>query len=186
MFMPAPAVRQHAALIKSMLTVSAAALGATLIVVATAGGTYGLWTDSSPVNAGVVESGSLTLLVNNGSSTMIDSSPWGAMFPGDRVQQAVTLTNTGTVPADVTVVASSTSAAVSDYRVEILPGACPPGSTNLAAPDSLTVQSAVGVWSAGQGLEACIEVTLKDEASDASRGAAIPLTIVFTATQKVA
>lgn len=178
----ASAPRHRTAAIRGMLTVSAATLGATLIVVATAGGTYGLWNDSAPINAGIVESGSLTLLVD---SATLDSAGWGTMFPGDRVQRQVTLTNNGTVAADVTVATSSTSAVAVDYTVEILQGVCPAGSPALSATNSLTAAAAVGVWSAGQSLPACIEVTLKDAASGAGQGEGIPLEIVFTATQQV-
>lgn len=185
MLMKAPVIRRRGAPVRSMLTISSAVLGATLVVAGTAGGTYGLWADSAPIGAGIVESGSLTLLVNNASSTTISSSSWSAMFPGDRVQQSVTLTNNGNVASDVTVSTASTATFSGDYTVEVTQGACPANSANLNAPNALQAVAPVGIWNTGQSRAACIEVTLLNSASNASRGTTLPLTLTFTATQRV-
>jgi len=185
MLMRAPSAHHRPAAVKSMLTISAATLGATLIVAATAGGTYGLWADSAPVSAGIVNSGSLTLLVNDGPTATLDSTRMAAMFPGDRVQYQVTVTNSGTVSADVTMAATSSSAAKVDYTVEVVGASCPDGSVpQLDAPDLLAGSTTFDTLTAGQSVEACIEVTLKPNASNQSNGAMVPFTITFNAVQR--
>lgn len=190
MFVPALKPRRSLARqapVRSMLTISAAAAGATLIAVAAAGGTYGLWADSASLSAGVVKSGSLSLTVNDLASAPIDATAWSSMFPGDRVQQTVTVKNTGSVAADVTAAAASASVAAGDYTVEMAKGACPAGSADLVSTNALQPPAVgLGTWAANTASVVCIEVTLKPTASNASNGASVPFTLTFTATQKVA
>ncbi|AWB89587.1 TasA family protein [Salinibacterium hongtaonis] len=171
--------------VRSMLTITAAAAGATLVAVCAAGGTYGLWADSAAVSAGVVTSGSLNLTINNLAEAPINATAWGSMFPGDRVQQTVTVKNTGTVAADVTVAATSSAAAASDYAVEVAKGACPSGAADISSTNALQAPPiALGNWTATASSVVCIEVTLSPTASNVSNGATVPFTLTMTATQK--
>lgn len=177
--------RFNRAPVRSMLTIAAAAAGATLIAVAAAGGTYGLWADSAAVSAGVVTSGSLNLTINNLAEAPINATAWGSMFPGDRVQQTVTVKNTGTTPADVTVVGTSSAAAVSDYTIDVSKGTCPAAAADLAGPSVLqSAAKALGTWTAAESSAVCIEVTLSPTASNVSNGATVPFTLTMTAIQK--
>ncbi|MCW4384821.1 CalY family protein [Salinibacterium sp. SYSU T00001] len=170
--------------IRRILTAASAVAGASLIASSLAAGTYGLWADAAPVQAGIVTSGSLTLTAGSSS---ISPTAWTGLFPGDRVRQSVTLGNTGSVEADVTARTTSTAAASQDYEVRIVKGACPAPGTAISAANSLTATPVpLGVWADGESSTVCIEVALKASASQASQGAVIPFTFTFGATQKVA
>lgn len=179
-----PAARHRAARrapIRGMLTVASTVAGLTFAGIATVGGSYALWQDNAPVSAGVIESGSLQLLINGQPSVNLTAAHLQKLLPGDRVTQQVTLSNTGTVAADVT---AQTAMASSDYEVRVAGGACP--STALTTASTLTAPVALGLWAASEVTTVCIEVTLKPTASPASQGAQAPFTLTFTATQKVA
>jgi hypothetical protein len=166
--------------VRSLLALAAVAAAATVVAVSAAGSTYGLWADSAPVDSGIVTTGSLTLAV--GSPT-VSPTAWNGMFPGDRVRQSATLSNTGSVGADVTARTTSTAPFAADYEVRIAKGACP--ATPLTTANTLSATPvALGVWAAGETSTVCIEVTLRANATAASQGATAPFTFTFGATQR--
>lgn len=167
--------------VQKMLTATSVVLGATLFAAAAAGGTYGLWAGAAPVDAGIVTTGSLALAT--GAPT-VSPTAWTGMFPGDRVRQSTTLTNTGSVSADVNVQTSAPGAAASSYEVRIAKGSCP--TTALTSTNSIAATPiALGIWAANETSAVCIEVTMRANATQASQGASVPFTFTFGATQRV-
>lgn len=173
--------------IRSLLAVTSAILGASLIAVTTAGATYGLFADSKPMNAGIVTTGSQTLSV---STATISPSAWNSMFPGDRVQQSVTLTQAAgnnlksAVSATATAAPDVAAGVLSDYTVRTAKGACQGAA--LGGNNVLASAQELGEWGPTEASLVCIEVTLSPSAKAASQGAAVPFTLTFSATQKPA
>ena len=166
--------------VKAMLGTSSIVFGASLMAVSLAGGTYGLWADSAPINAGIVTAGELDLTVNTAT---ISPTDWSTMFPGDRVRQSVTLTSSSDVASDVTVVGTATGTQASNYSVRIAKGACT--SSALPGANVIGASANLGTWNADEASTVCVEVMLAANATSAAQGQPVPFTLVFTATQKV-
>lgn len=165
--------------LRSMLTITSAVAGATLIGLGAAGSSLALWQDSDTLQAAPISSGSLTLKVNTDVVHQLSSAVWQNMLPGDRVQQPVNLHTVGTVPTDISV----TTTASSDLQVRVLRGGCPVGNTSLVTGNSNGMARVVGAWDAGESFPACIEVTLKTGAAAAVQDGGLPMIIRFTAVQ---
>ncbi len=165
--------------LRSMLTITSAVAGATLIGLGAAGSTLALWQDTEALPDAPTSSGYLNLFVNSDVEHQLSSAVWQNMLPGDRVQQPVNVLTEGTVPTDVSV----TTTASPDLAVRVLRGDCPVGNTALKAPDSNGTAADVGDWGAGESSIACIEVTLKSSASASVHDAELPIIMRFTAVQ---
>lgn len=170
--------------LRSMLTVTSAVAGATLIGLGAAGTTLAMWNDSENFDAAPISSGSLQLYVNNDIVHTLSGTVWEDMLPGDRVQQPITLFNSGTVATDVSVSTTATP----DLEVRVLRGDCPVGSASLGTADSTGAPGlgiAVGSWGVNETETACVEVTMKSVASAASQNTQLPIELRFTAVQRI-
>src|SRR5690606_29542519 len=74
--------------LRSMLTITSAAAGATLIGLGAAGTTLALWQDSELLSAPTIGSGSLNLTVEGADSYALPGT-WTNLLPGDRIQHEV-------------------------------------------------------------------------------------------------
>jgi predicted ribosomally synthesized peptide with SipW-like signal peptide len=150
---------------------SAAALGAgTLAAVAMSGGTYALWNDAAVSDANTVTSGSLTLV----SAESFDDSLWQNMLVGESARQSFTVTNTGTVAANLS---GSAVAGATSHEVRLARGTCAGAIGGTAATVSPAALLSVAP---GQTATICVQVTL---AAAASTGSQSPFTVTITADQ---
>lgn len=156
--------------LRSMLTVTSTVAGATLIGLGAAGTTLALWVDESPLNAPVINSGTMSLTVEEQTGTYELVGDWNRMLPGDRYEHVVDVETLGSV--DSTIVA--TANASNNFEVRIKKGACN-GTALPPTPASL------GTWLAGESSLVCVEVTL---APTAVEGASESVVVDFVATQK--
>jgi predicted ribosomally synthesized peptide with SipW-like signal peptide len=150
---------------------SAAALGAgTIAAVAMSGGTYALWNDNAVTNANTVTSGSLTLV----SAENFDDSLWQNLLVGESAQQSFTVTNTGTVAANLSGTAVAGSAG---HEVRLARGTC---SLPIGGTAATVAPTALLSVSPGQTATVCVQVTL---AAAATAGSQSPFTVTVTADQ---
>ncbi|MGV9194745.1 hypothetical protein ACQ143_10430 [Microbacterium sp. MC2] len=144
-------------------TLMLAALGAGILLflaLSRVGGSYALWQDSVPVDAGTITTGTAGLTAAWGSQH--DDAMWRNLLPGESVRQTATLVNTGTAPLELYAGASTGSPG---FEVRVVAGNCPGSALPVAAigstPRSITTAATpdIGVVLAGeQSLAACVEV----------------------------
>lgn len=151
---------------------SAAAIGAgTLAAVTMSGGTYALWNDNTVSDANTVTSGSLTLV----SAENFDDSLWQNMLVGESVRQSFTVTNTGTVAANLT---GSAVAGAASHEVRLARGTCGAAIGGTAA--TVSPASLLSV-APGQTATICVQVSLT---AAATAGSQSPFTVTITADQE--
>src|SRR5690554_3170914 len=151
--------------LRSMLTVTSAVAGATLIGLGAAGTTLALWEDSDPLNASLVKAGSMSLTVENQSGMYQLAGDWKQMLPGDRFTHEVEVATPGTVDTTITATANASS----NFTVRVQKGACSSDPLELTLPS-------LGTWTANESSLVCIEVTL---ASTAVEGATEDVVVDF-------
>lgn len=178
-FASAPRHRaQRRAPLRSMAVVTSAVAGATLLTLGATGTTLAMWSDSAPVSAGSVATGSLNLQIDTNTDIDLSDTLFRDMLPGDRNIQEVVLTTSGNVSSDVTV-----AGAIGVHEVRVASGSCPGTAIGGAALGSTPVD--LGEWSAEQTKTVCIEVTLPASALPSAQGATTDFVLTFVATQKV-
>lgn len=165
---------------RAMLIAASALGGATLLGITALGGTYALWKDSSPMSAGTITSGSLTLKVDGESALTLPSAGWHNMLPGDRITRQLTVSTAGAVSTTVTVASTSSSGS---HQVRVRNGACPAVALTGAALGSTPVT--LGTWTANQSSTVCLEVTLPASTPSAAQGTTTPIALSFRAEQIV-
>lgn len=170
--------RRVALTVGGMLASSSAIAGASIVAVIAAGGTYAMWNDSASLDGGTIQSGSLSLTVNNVASYAIPAADWSKLLPGDVRRQEVTLTNTGTVPGDVS---ASTSGTYDPFLIHVAKGQCDATIGGQSLADAPVV---LGVFAPGVPTTVCLQVTLPADAIGGAQGTARSFTIDFTATTR--
>ena len=151
---------------------SAAALGAgTIAAVVMSGGTYALWNDVAVSDASTVTSGSLTLV----SAENFDDSLWQNMLVGESVRQSFTVTNTGTVAANLS---GSAVVGAASHEVRLARGTCAGAIGGTAATVSPAALLSVAP---GQTATICVQVSLTAAATVGSQS---PFTVTIIADQE--
>lgn len=106
---PSPSRPRHRAVrhapLRSMLTVTSAVAGATLIGLGAAGSTYALWQTDAPLEGSTVTSGTIELKVNGQPSFNVEDLATTQLLPGRAVVSPtpLLLQNTGTTPMSVSI-----------------------------------------------------------------------------------
>lgn len=160
---------------------------ATVLGLATAGGTLALLTANQTVPGATITAGSLDLTVNGASSASLGGL---AVLPGVPQAIPVTVANTGTTPASLTATINVTSSGtINDrLRARITPvtnaAACAPGLAS--AQGSLNGFTAADFTSlaAGASTVVCLEIALDEATPIALSGQSATFTATVTATQK--
>jgi predicted ribosomally synthesized peptide with SipW-like signal peptide len=150
---------------------SAAAIGAgTLTAVALSSGTYALWSDNAVSNANTVTAGSLTLLATEN----FDDSLWQNRVVGDSIRQSFTVTNTGSVAANLS---GSAVTGAPGHEVRLARGTCGAAIAGTAATVAPTALSSLAP---SQTAIICVQVSLT---AAANAGSQAPFTVTVTADQ---
>ncbi|HNP14841.1 MAG: hypothetical protein KF739_01775 [Cryobacterium sp.] len=163
--------------IKGLLLTTALIGAASVLGVSTAAGSFANWNRSDTVAASTLRAGSLGLTINGSANYALGGTPWSSLMPGDVASQQVSVKNTGTTPATVTV---STAAGSAPIEVRVKSGAC---SGTIAGPSSTTTPTTLsGTLAGGATITVCIQVTLTNAAA---QNQSAPFTMTFTANQVI-
>lgn len=161
--------------VKGMLLSTAFVGAAAILGVSTAAGSFATWHVSDSISAGTIRAGTLGITINGSSNYALTGTPWSALMPGDVVSQQVSVKNTGTTLASLSVSTSAPSGAI-DVRAQS--GAC---SGTITGPSSTTTPTALsGTLAGGATITVCIQVSLT---SAAAQNQSAPFTMTFTADQ---
>ncbi|HWM34701.1 MAG TPA: hypothetical protein VNR36_10730 [Pseudolysinimonas sp.] len=166
--------------VRAALATSAAVLAGVLLAVAGTAGSYALWNTTAPITDATITSGSLAITVKYGSGAAGSSVSLPAatgLLPGDYVNQEVTVANTGSIPATLSVKLGATV----PYEIRVAAGACPAGVLSGAALTTTAVS--YGTMPANVSSVACVQVLLPASAAASVQGTASPFTITITAAQ---
>lgn len=147
---------------RTLVSASMAVAGATAVAVAMSGGSLALWTDGAPVSAGSVSSGSIGLTTANS----FNSALWSNRLVGEKVRQEFTVTNTGTVPVNLS---ASATAAAAGFEVRVVRATC--GATALAGASATVSPTSLGNLAAGATTTICLELAVVSGASAATSSA---------------
>lgn len=159
-----------------MLAYTSAIAGASIVAVIATGGTYAMWNDSASLNGGTIQSGSLSLTVNDVASYALSGAAWSKLLPGDVVSQEVTVKNTGTVPGTVS---AQTSGSFDPLLVHVKKGSC---SGTIGGMSSTVSPTDLGVFAAGEASVVCLQVTMPTDAANTAQGTSQTFTVTFTST----
>ena len=160
---------------KGMLITATMVAGASILGVSAAGGSFATWRVSDTMASSSVSSGSLNITINGASSFALDGTDWSQLIPGDIISQQVSVKNTGTTLATISVTTAAPSAAV-DVRVKS--GAC--SGTITGASSTTTPTTLAGSLAGGATITVCIQVSLTPTAT---QNQSAPFTMTFTADQ---
>ena len=161
--------------IKGILLSTAMIGTAAVLGISSAGGSFAIWNGSDTIAAGTITAGTLGITVNDAASYALSGTAWSALMPGDIASQQVSVKNTGTTPAALTVSTSAPSGAI---EVRARSGAC---SGTIAGPSSTATPTVLsGTLAGGATVTVCIQVSLSPSAT---QGQSTPFTMTFTADQ---
>lgn len=76
------------------------AAGLLVLLISQLGGSYALWTDTAPSDAGVVTTGSAELSAHWQEDQ--EGQAWSNLLPGESARRSFMLANTGSVPLEIT------------------------------------------------------------------------------------
>jgi hypothetical protein len=177
---------------RSILKALAAVTAALFVGVISTGGTYALWNKSATIAGGTVTAGAATLAI----STPL-SMPSTLLYPGLTTYGVFVVTNSGTVPLQLTVqsltgVASTPFSQSLTVSVAVDPGAggtvadCPaiasyPWSRVATSPTAGSLGSTLNV---GASATLCVSTALASNAPAAAQGQSVPsFTLTIGGTQ---
>lgn len=162
--------------IKGLLRTTAFVALSAIIGVSTAAGSYAFLTRSASAPASTIQAGSLGLTINGATNYSLDGAPWTSLLPGDVVSRQVSVANTGTTPATVTVRTVASTSGVIEVRVKS--GACSGIITSASSTTTPTILP--GNLAGGASITVCIQVSLT---SVAVQNQSTPFTMTFTSDQ---
>ncbi len=175
--LPAVAVKRFPVpTIKGLLRSVAFVAISVVVGVSTAAGSYAFLTQSASAPANTIQAGSLGLTINSATNYSLDGSPWSSLLPGDVVSRQVSVANTGTTPATVTVSTVASTSGVIEVRVKS--GACSGIITGASSTTTPTILP--GNLAGGASITVCIQVSLT---SAAVQNQSTPFTMTFTSDQ---
>lgn len=132
-----------------------ALVAATVLGILTSGGTYALWSDEAPLDAGILRSGTTGLSVTGG----ISAAAFQNLLPGEVVAQQVTVVNTGGTDMALDAAIGATTTGF-DVRVELAAASCGIAPLQAGGTTALgTTPTGLGSVDAGQSRSLCVEVT---------------------------
>lgn len=161
--------------IKGLLLSTAMVSVAAVLGISSAGGSFALWNGADTIAASTIKAGTLGITVNDVANYALSGTAWSALMPGDVASQQVSVKNTGTTPATLTVSTSAPSGAI---EVRASSGVC---SGTIAGPSSTTTPTILsGTLTGGATVTVCIQVSLSPSAT---QDQSAPFTMTFTADQ---
>lgn len=161
--------------IRGMLLTTALIGVASVLGVSTAAGSFANLNRSESLSASTLRAGSLGITINGSANYALGGTPWSSLMPGDVASQQVSVKNTGTTPATVTV---STAAGSAPIEVRVKSGVCSGTITGPSSTATPTVLS--GTLAGGATVTVCIQVSLT---AAAAQNQSSPFTMTFTANQ---
>lgn len=167
------------------LGASAAAIGGAVVVaVLAAGGTYALWSDAMPVQAGTVTAGTAGLTINDVPSYAIPGLDVTKLYPGySTISAPLTVKNTGNTPLRVTpgtVTLSPSNALATQVVVAVRQASvCTPTPYNTPPTQFTSFR-----LEPGGTTTICVEVQLSVNAPPTVQGLALNFTAPLVGTQE--
>ncbi|MFC4224499.1 hypothetical protein [Lysinibacter cavernae] len=161
--------------------------GATVLGLASAGGTLAALSASQTIPGATLTAGSLDLTLNGASTVTLDEF---SVLPGAPQVAPVTVENIGTTPMGLTTtIAVSTSAAINDHftaRVTPVPSAttCVPGLAGAADTLDGFAASEFADVDPGESIVVCLELMLDEATPVALSGQSASFTATVTGSQK--
>lgn len=167
---------------RRLLGGAGAMFGAILLAASMAGGTYAFLNARATTPVVTVNSGSLAVTVQYGtttagSTTAIPAAAWTGMLPGDIVGQQITIASTGSAKSNLTARLS----ALTSWDIRIAAGTCP--TTQLSGSALTTSAAALGSLASGASTVYCVQATLPAGAAASVENSSAPFTILLDATQ---
>jgi len=185
---PAGGLQKKPSAIRSLFSTAGLLLVGLLIAIVSAGGTYALWNDTSPVRAATIATGKSGLTVNDDPSTFSVDLSATTLLPGKSVVPAtpIRLKNVGDTPLNVTapsITFTPASAALSPYLLVAMTTTTATTCTVSADSTPLPASIAPIPFAVGQTVTVCLEIRLASNTPATLQGATGTFLINLNAAQ---